>query len=115
SNEHHNSKIANDIHNDFANDELLSYLLFLEFTLNTFNEFNAIFQNRETDIHILAERSGWMLKQMTMYFLKPDCLNNVTINSIVTENILPTLSIKVGDKFQNLLNSFDHEIVLKIK
>ncbi|KAK0157263.1 hypothetical protein PV327_011290, partial [Microctonus hyperodae] len=85
------------------------------FTLNTFNKFNALFQSRETYIHILAERSEWILKQMTMCFLKPDCLNNITINSIVPENILPTLFIKVGDKCLNLLDTLDREVVFQIK
>ncbi|KAK0091764.1 hypothetical protein PV326_002733 [Microctonus aethiopoides] len=70
------SKNSADIYNGFTNDELHSYLLFLEISLNTFNVFNALFQSRETYIHILAE---------------------------------------LGDRCQNLLDTLDIEIVLKIK
>ncbi|KAK0157073.1 hypothetical protein PV328_011926, partial [Microctonus aethiopoides] len=82
------------------------------FSLNTFNVFNALFQNRETYIHILAKRSEWMLKQMAMCFLKTDALNNITINSMVSENILPILSIKVGDPCRNLLDTLDNLQIL---
>ncbi|KAK0170581.1 hypothetical protein PV328_008418 [Microctonus aethiopoides] len=34
---------------------------------------------------------------MAMCFLKSDALNNITINSMVPDNTLPILSIKVGD------------------
>ncbi|KAK0177229.1 hypothetical protein PV328_001305 [Microctonus aethiopoides] len=82
------SKNSADIYNGFTNDELHSYLLFLEISLNTFNVFNALFQSRETYIHILAERSEWMLKQMAMCFLKTDALNNITINLMLVNNIV---------------------------
>ncbi|KAK0157056.1 hypothetical protein PV328_011951, partial [Microctonus aethiopoides] len=89
------TKSAIDIYDGFTNDEFRSYLLFLEFSLDIFNKFNALFQSRETQIHIIAERSEWILKQMAMCFLKPDAMNNITINSMAPDNILPTLSIKV--------------------
>ncbi|KAK0074568.1 hypothetical protein PV325_008129, partial [Microctonus aethiopoides] len=62
-----------------------------------------------------SPKSDWILKQMAMCFLKPDALNNITINSMVPDNILPTLSIEVGDNCQNLLNTLNSDIVLKIK
>ncbi|KAK0157143.1 hypothetical protein PV328_011827, partial [Microctonus aethiopoides] len=102
------TKSAIDIYDGFTNDELRSYLLFLEFSLDTFNKFNALFQSRETQIHIIVERSESILKQMAMCFLKPDAMNNITINSMAPVNTLPTLSIKVGDNCQNLLNTLDN-------
>ncbi|KAK0075070.1 hypothetical protein PV325_007425 [Microctonus aethiopoides] len=51
----------------------------------------------------------------TYFAVRKDSLNNITINSMVPDNTSPTLSIKVGDNCQKLLDTLDREIVLEIK
>ncbi|KAK0071698.1 hypothetical protein PV326_000959, partial [Microctonus aethiopoides] len=56
------------------------------------------------------ERSRWILEQMAMCFLKPNALDNIRVDSVIPDNILPLLSINVEDECQNFLNSCQSEI-----
>ncbi|KAK0172507.1 hypothetical protein PV328_005815 [Microctonus aethiopoides] len=106
---------AIDIYKSFYNDELHAYLLFLQFTLDIFNEFNDLFRSQEIQIHKLAERSRWILKQMATCFLKPNALDKITGDSLTSENILPLLTINVGGECQKFLDNCVLEIVSKVK
>ncbi|KAK0071408.1 hypothetical protein PV325_012995, partial [Microctonus aethiopoides] len=106
---------AGDIFSNFNNEEIRAYFLFLKFTLDSFNKLNALFQSRKIQIHILAERSRWILEQMAMCFLKPNALDNIRVDSVIPDNILPLLSINVEDECQNFLNSCQSEIGGKVK
>ncbi|KAK0179351.1 hypothetical protein PV327_005110 [Microctonus hyperodae] len=107
------SLAAIDIYNSFYNDEIHAYLLFLQFTLEIFIDFNDLFHSEEIQIHKLAERSRWILKQIAICFLKPNALEKITVDSITSENILPLLTINVGSECQKFLDNCKLEIVSK--
>lgn len=106
---------AGDILSNFNNEEIRAYLLFSKFTSDSFNKLNALFQSREIQIHVSAERSRWILDQMAMCFLKPKALDNIKVDSVTPDNILPLLSINVGDECQNFLNSCQSKIGEEVK
>ncbi|KYN09295.1 hypothetical protein ALC57_18591 [Trachymyrmex cornetzi] len=53
-----------------------AYMLFLKYTLKSFNEFNALFQGRQILIHKLAETSEHLIKQMGKDYFSKKKLNN---------------------------------------
>lgn len=60
--------------------DVKAYLLFLKHILNIFNIYNAYFQAKETRIQLLHLKSNQFLTQICENFLKPELLQNLSIN-----------------------------------
>jgi len=61
-------KSAQFIFNNLNEDKIKAYLLFLKYSLNFLNPFNALFQSRNTLILELSEHSEQLIKQMGQNF-----------------------------------------------
>lgn len=61
---------------------VLKHLLFLKYSLNFFNNFNALYQSREILIHKLSESCEQLIKQMGQNFLVPIVLQKISIDLI---------------------------------
>lgn len=110
-----NSNSAITIFNTLNDNKIKAYLLFLKYSLNSFNEFNALFQSREVLIHKLANRSESLIKQMGSNFLVPNILSNISIDIINPKNFLPLSSIYLGPECESFLQLQSSEFVSEIK
>ncbi|KAK0073059.1 hypothetical protein PV325_010321 [Microctonus aethiopoides] len=52
---------------------------------------------------------------MAMSFLKPNASDEITVDSVIPENILPLQYINVGDECQKFLDNCDSEIAEKMQ
>lgn len=111
------NKLAEDIHNILNDDRIKAYMLFLKYSLNFFNNFNALFQSRKILIHKLTKSSEQLIKQIGQNFLLPARLQNISSDTIHSRNFLPLNELYVGpecEKFlQNQTMQFAQEIKLK--
>jgi len=83
------SKSAEIILDQLNNISIKAYLLFLKYSLNFFNNFNAIFQSRKVLIHKLFEESQQLINEIGQNFLTPESLQNInTLNINDNKNIL---------------------------
>lgn len=64
-----------------------AYLLFLKYTLNYFNMFNAFFQAEETRIHLLQPKSLKLLEVICNNFLKSEVLKSSVFPNILFDEI----------------------------
>lgn len=103
------------IFNILNDNRIKAYMLFLKYTLNSFNEFNALFQGRKILIHKLAENSEYLIKQMGQNFLLPNALKEISLDILNPQNFLPISSIYVGPECELLLESESSEFVIEIK
>ncbi|XP_066582012.1 protein FAM200A-like [Prorops nasuta] len=85
------------------NSETKAYLYFLENVLRKFNTFNALFQSKETKIHLLNKCSRNFLLFFLQKFIKPILLKQDVFLPFVrnarfsrNENLLPIETINVG-------------------
>jgi len=84
--------------------ELKAYLLFLKYTLNFFNSFNAYFQAVETKIHLLQPKSLSFLFTICKQFLKPELLKNIcNIQFSEKDNQISLNEIKLGSECEEYL------------
>jgi hypothetical protein len=90
-------------------------MLFLKYTLHSFNDFNALFQTRKILIHKLAESSEHLIKQMGQHFLVPNTLKNISMDVINPQNFLPLAQIYVGPECESLLQLESSDFVMEIK
>lgn len=65
------STFAKDILTLLNNNTIKAYLLFLKYSLNYFNNFNALFQSRKILIHKLFISSNQILSQIAQNFIFP--------------------------------------------
>jgi len=92
-------------------------LLFLKYSLNFLNLFNALFQSRKILIHELSEHSERLIKQMGKNFLLPAILQEISLNILDLRNFLPLNEVYVGPEreifLKNQTSEFAEEIKLK--
>jgi len=64
-----------------------AYLLFLKYSLNYFNSFNALFQSRKILIHKLFENSQRLIRETAQNFIKPEFLEDIYNLNLDNEEI----------------------------
>lgn len=84
-------KSAELVLNDLNNPIIKCYFLFLKYSLNFFNTFNAMFQSRQILIHQLSEKSIGLLKIFCQNFVKSSLVddNVYVIDFENYDNFLP--------------------------
>lgn len=112
-------KSAEYIYTELQNPFTKCYLLFLKFSLDYFNTFNALFQSRKVIIHQLVDLSLNLLKSICQNFIKPKFIteNIFMIDFKNKENIIPLSEVFVGTECESLLleQNEDQIIIFKEK
>lgn len=104
------SKSAEDILEQLNDNSIKAYLLFLKYSLNFFNSFNALFQSRKILIHKLFENSQRLIEQIATNFIIADALKNIEeLNIDNTNNIKNFKDINVGPECECLLKTLSVE------
>lgn len=103
------------IFNYLNNDTIKAYLLFLKYSLLSFNNFNALFQSRKILIHNLVESSEHLIKQMGNNFLLPNLLDHISLDIITAQNFLPLSQVYVGPECESFLELQSSEFINEIK
>lgn len=85
------------------------YFLFLKYSLNYMNQFNALFQSQNSLIDILKKESVKLFLQISQNFLKPSVLKEEYLNCNILHpsNYLPNDQIFVGAECEALLSTLD--------
>lgn len=109
------NKSAKSILNFFNNNEIKAYLLFLKYSLNFLNNFNALFQSRKTLIHKLSETSEQLIKQMGQNFFLPGVLNKISLEIIQPQNFLHLNEIYLGSECEMFLKDQTSDFIENIK
>lgn len=79
-------KSAEIILNQLNDHFIKAYLLFLKYSLNFFNNFNALFQSRKVLIHTLFENSHRLIREIETNFVIPKVLENIVDFNVEDEN-----------------------------
>lgn len=110
------SKSAEHILTLLNDDTIKAYLLFLKYSLNFFNSFNALFQSRQILIHKLFITSNRLINQIAQNFIIPEALNNIAILNIDDEgNTKDLTDIFVGPECEKFLTTQSLEFTQQIK
>lgn len=109
------NKSAESILNFLNNNEIKAYMLFLKYSLNFFNNFNALFQSRKTLIHKLSKTSEQLIKQMGQNFLLPGVLNKISLEIIQPQNFLHLNEIYLGSECEMFLKDQTSDFIENIK
>jgi len=110
------SKSAEDILILLNDSTVKAYILFLKYSLNYFNNFNALFQSRKILIHKLFINSNQLIVQIAQNFIIPEALNNIAILNIDDETNMKDLTdIYVGPECENFLTTQSSEFAQQIK
>lgn len=108
------SKFAEIILEQLNDESIKSYVLLLKYSLNFFNNFNALFQSRKILIHKLFEISQRLVSEIGQNFMTLDSLKNIPILNM-TNKIYQVLTIYVGLKCESFLTTLSSECAHQIK
>lgn len=98
------------------NNSTKAYLLFLKYSLNFFNTFNALFQSRKVLIHKLFNTSQQIIQQIGQNFIIPEALKDIVDLNIDNENMLQHVNdVYVGPECENFLVTLSDDCVQEIK
>jgi hypothetical protein len=110
------SKSAEEILVLLNDNNIKAYLLFLKFSLNYFNTFNALFQSRTILIHKLYTSSNEIIRQIAQNFIISEALNNIATLNVDDEHNFKNFSdIHVGLECESFLKTQSCEFVQQIK
>jgi len=110
------SKSAEVILTQLNDNVIKSYLLFLKYSLNYFNKFNALFQSRKTLIHTLYANSQQLILQIALNFIPSEALKNISLLTIDDKNDDQYLNhIRLGSECEDLLTTLSLECAREIK
>lgn len=105
-----NSKAVNIIYDEFNNSVNKAILLFLNYFLNFFNTFNALFQSKKLLIHDLSKNCKKIFKQVISHFILPEHLNNFEINCKNPRNFINLGEIDIGQECAAFILNLPDEI-----
>ena len=111
-----NSQSAETILAQLNDNTIKAYLLFLQYSLNYFNKFNALFQSRKILIHKLHSSSQKIISDIAQNFMFPETLKHIsTLNVDDEKNIKHLPDICVGPECESFLQTQPLEFLLEIK
>jgi len=96
-------------------DSIKAYLLFLKYSLNFFNHFNALFQSRKILIYKLFINSQQLIRQIGQNFMIPEALKDITTFNDDEHNIQQLTNIYVGPECEGFLASRSFEFAQQIR
>lgn len=109
-------KSAEIILESLNNNSIKAYLLFLKYSLNFLNNFNALFQSRNILIHKLYETSKQLVFQFAQNFVNLDVLNDIFILNLNDQkNIKHIDNVYVGSECESFLETLSLECAQQIK
>jgi len=102
---------------EYLNDDSIkAYMLFLKYSLNFFNNFNALFQSRDVLIHKLFENSQQVIQQIAQNFIKFDILEDIINLDIDNKNNIQNIeNVYVGPECESFLATLSLECAQQIK
>lgn len=101
---------------DILNDNVVKvYMLFLKYSLNFFNNFNALFQSKKILLHKLSESSEQLIRQIGQNFLLPAALKEISADVLHPRNFLPLDRIYVGSECEILLEQQTSDVREEVK
>lgn len=95
-----------------------AYLYFLKYALNIFNSFNALFQSRLPQIHVLFKKSHSLMRQLCQNFMKREVImdkNLASINIQNPHNFVDINKVYLGNECEELLTQLPREAVHDIR
>jgi len=78
-------------------DSIKAYLLFLKYSLNFLNNFNALFQSRDVLIHKLYSTSQKLIHQLAQNFMNFNALKDISTLNIDDQNNIKDIEIYILD------------------
>jgi len=109
-------KSAEIILENLNDNSIKTYLLFLKYSLNFLNNFNALFQSRNILIHKLYETSKQLIFQFAQNFVNLNVLNDIfTLNLNDQRNIQHIDNVYVGSECESFLETLSLECAQQIK
>lgn len=110
-------KSAENILDNLNNSIVKGYFLFLKYSLEYFNSFNAMFQTRKIIIHEMYGHSICLLKTLCQNFLKPKLLTDDLFLIAFDDptNLLPLDEIYVGADCEELLKTIPNKLANEFK
>ncbi|XP_034248085.1 uncharacterized protein LOC117649413 [Thrips palmi] len=95
---------ATEIMNDLKNPFNRAYFLFIEYSLNFFNQFNALFQSKSVMIHKLRDKSIELLKDVCQNYLMPENVERILTTKIDDPRAyLPLDEVYMGPKCEKFM------------
>lgn len=110
-----NSKSVSFIFDELNNSCTKAILLFLNYFLNFFNTFNALFQGKNLLVHELSNQCKKLFKQVTSHFLQPEYLNDFKINYKNPRHFLELNKIDLGLDCNNFILDLPEQIQCSIR
>lgn len=110
-----NSKTVNMICDEFNNSVTKAILLFLEYFLDFFNTFNALFQSKKLLIQDLSKHCKKNFKQVISHFIKPEYLDDFKINLKNPRNFINLKDLDVGQKCNAFISNLPEDIQIAIR
>lgn len=88
------------------NNSIKTYLLFLKYVLNFFNNLNAFFQSRKILIHKLFNTSQQLIRRIGCNFLTSETLKDIfTLNVDIEKNIKNLIDIYVRPECEDFFGN----------
>lgn len=98
---------ATEIMNDLKNPFNRAYFLFMDYTLNFFNKFNALFQSKSVMIHRLRDESIQLLKDLCQNYLMPENIDRITTTKLDDPRTYLALEeIYMGPKCEKFMKQY---------
>jgi hypothetical protein len=93
-------KIMNDVY-------IKAYLHFLQYTLTSFNKFNAFFQSDKPQVTKLASESARFIRQLCGNFMRPDLVQGPVsgLKPNDPKSLLPLKDVRLGSRCEKMLDS----------
>lgn len=106
------SEVAQVIFNQLCNPVNKAYLLFLNYILPLFNQFNAFFQSKKSLTPTIYSECLRFLKTLGSNFLKKEYITDeiIYINCYHPHHLLPLECIQAGPATSDLIKTFDNKV-----
>ncbi|XP_063990563.1 uncharacterized protein LOC135169455 [Diachasmimorpha longicaudata] len=112
------SSSAQNLHKLLDDECVKGYFLFLQYSLNFFNSFNALFQSRQFMLHKLAECSEGLIRKIARNFLKKDVIDQLFVKHINVnhpDHFLPLEKINLGPACNQLVQNFPRPVAQQFR
>lgn len=97
----------------FEDGYMKAYLEFLKLPLKLFSEFNILFQKKNVAVHIILPQSTRLLNHLSMFFIKRDCIQNMSLHGIDIDNednLIPLEQIFIGEEALITINGIRNTV-----
>lgn len=110
-----NSKSVNMICDEFNNSVNKAILFFLDYFLNFFNTFNALFQSKKILIQDLSKNCKKIFKQVISHFILPEYVNDFKITCNNPRNYIDLKQVDLGQQCNTFILDLPEDIQMSIR